>query len=572
MFEMVVNLKPEVGTSFYKLQAIAKASSVDEDFFTVDRSTSGTNPDPSGDENPAESIVSTININVPNVILVTGEIAIVDPITSKNVNSITYCDSSPAITLRPITSNSGGLFDYTYQWEYSRDDISYSYLTGYSDSTISIKGFTDSVYIRRKVISGDQWAYSKPVLLFVNKAKKPVITASATNLEPGGTVTLTSTDAKSYVWSTAQTTKSVSVTTAGKYALSIIDNNGCKSVSDTMVIAPPAPATNKTTYILGAIDNPSTVVNAVKLTASNSSLKFYNKLTGGSLMATPTMPNTAGKFQYFVVQDVNGIESSILPVEITILDPVKVVTIEKVVSRKAELQADASFLIGFDFNLANLRGETITNIDLRDDLSKTFPSKMKVEVVSLKSTGKLNPNTLYDGYAQTGILLSTSEIAANGKDTIRLLLKVYPNGYLGDLTNIAEQTATSPFGTFKMSSYDAKVTGSTPVISGSPTKFNVPEISIIIPTGFSPNRDGQNDKYVIVRPYNITIGLEMFDRTGGVVYKSADYKNDWDGRANQRMAFFGKDLPDGTYFYIVTATDKLTNKVTKFNGYITLRR
>jgi gliding motility-associated-like protein len=123
-----------------------------------------------------------------------------------------------------------------------------------------------------------------------------------------------------------------------------------------------------------------------------------------------------------------------------------------------------------------------------------------------------------------------------------------------------------------MSTYDSKVSGSSPSIAGSPTRFNVPEITILIPTGFSPNRDGQNDVFVIVRPYNITIGLEMFDRTGGIVYKSQDYKNDWDGRANQRMAFFGRDLPDGTYFYIVTATDKSTGKVTKFNGYITLRR
>jgi gliding motility-associated-like protein len=290
------------------------------------------------------------------------------------------------------------------------------------------------------------------------------------------------------------------------------------------------------------------------------------------VVSTPSLPNAIGKYQYFVVQDVDGIESAVLPLEVTMLDPVSVVTIEKVISKLPELQADASFLIGFDFNLANLRGETITNIDLKDDLSKVFPSRAKVEIVSVKTTGKLNPNTFFNGYANTGLLATGSEMAGNKKDTVRLMLRVYPNGFVGELTNIAEQTMTSPFGTFKMSSYDSKVSGSTPVVAGSPTKFNVPEISIIIPTGFSPNRDGQNDVFVIVRPYNMTIGLEMFDRTGGVVYKSQDYKNDWDGRANQRMAFFGRDLPDGTYFYIVTATDKSTGKVTKFNGYITLRR
>ncbi|MFN5813811.1 MAG: gliding motility-associated C-terminal domain-containing protein, partial [Bacteroidota bacterium] len=571
-FEMVINLKPAEGESLFRLQALARAASIDDDLFTLDLSTSGDNPDPSADGIPVESVISKININVPQKLLITGEISIVDPVGSKDVNEVVYCDVSEEIAVRPISITTGGLEAYKYEWETSFDGLAYTRLDNAVDSAVSVKGFSQNTYLRRKVISGDQSAYSQPVFIKINKATKPVITASAKALEVNGTVRLTASDAASYKWSTNQTEKSITVSSAGRYALSIVDANGCKTSSDTMIIAPPAPASDKTTYILGAIDNPTTVANSVKATASKSSFKFYSKVSGGSLLSTPALPKAIGKFQYFVVQDVDGIESAVLPLEVTMLDPVSVVTVEKVISKLPELQADASFLIGFDFNLANLRGETITSIDLKDDLSKVFPSSAKVEIVSVKTTGKLNPNTFFNGYAQTGLLATGSEMAGNRKDTVRLMLRVYPNGFVGELTNIAEQTMTSPFGTFKMSSYDARVAGSVPVLAGSPTKFNVPEISIIIPTGFSPNRDGQNDVFVIVRPYNMTIGLEMFDRTGGVVYKSQDYKNDWDGRANQRMAFFGRDLPDGTYFYIVTATDKSTGKVTKFNGYITLRR
>jgi gliding motility-associated-like protein len=571
-FEMVINMKLAEGESLFRLQAIARAKSVDEDLFTLDLSTNGENPDPSADENPAEAVTSRISINVPIKLLTTGEIAIIDPVTSKDVTELVYCDASEKITVHPISNNNGGLEAYTYQWEFSTDSIAYSKLDIEDDSAVTVNGFTQTTYLRRKLISGDQWAYSKPVLIKINKATKPIITASANILEANGTVVLTSTAAKSYKWSTDQTEKSITISISGRYSLSIIDSNGCRAISDTMIIAPPVPASNKTTFIVGAIDNPTTLAPVVRTTASNASIKFYSKLNGGSKLALPNLPTTIGKYQYFVAQDVDGIESSIVPIEVTMLDPLSVVTIEKVISRQPELQADASFLIGFDFNLSNFRAETLSDINVIDDLSKVFPSNAKVEIVSLKTTGKLNPNTFFNGYAQTNLLAANSQMTGNSKDTIRLMLRVYPNGFIGDLYNSAAQTSTSPFGTFKVGSYDAKQSGSQPVIAGSPTKFNIPEITIIIPTGFSPNRDGQNDLFVIVRPYNVSIGMEMYDRTGGMVYRAQDYKNDWDGRSNQRAAFFGRDLPDGTYFYIITATDKNTGKVTKFNGYITLKR
>jgi gliding motility-associated-like protein len=571
-FEMVINLKLTEGESLFRLQAIARAASIDGDLFTLDLTTNGNDPDPSADQIPGESVISKININVPQKILITGEIAIVDPLTSKEVNEVVYCDLSEEINVRPISITTGGLEAYKYEWETSFDGLAYSHLDIADDSAVSVKGFSQNTYLRRKVISGDQWAYSKPVFIKINKATKPVITASAKALEANGTVSLTSTDAASYKWSTNQTEKSITVSTAGRYALSIVDANGCKAVSDTMIIAPPAPAADKTTYILGAIDNPATVANSVKATASKSSFKFYSKETGGSLLSTPALPTAIGKFQYFVVQDVDGIESAVLPLEVTMLDPVSVVTVEKVISKLPELQADASFLIGFDFNLANLRGETITNIDLKDDLSKVFPSRAKVEIVSVKTTGKLNPNTFYNGYVQTGLLATGSEMAGNAKDTVRLMLRVYPNGFVGELTNIAEQTMKSPIGTFSMKSYDAKSSGSKPSVAGTATKFKMPLVIIIIPNGFTPNGDGINDKFVVVRPYNTQIELRVFDRNGVVVYQNLNYSNDWNGVSNQKGAYFGKDLPNGTYFYSINANDKTSSINQVFRGSITIRK
>ena len=127
-----------------------------------------------------------------------------------------------------------------------------------------------------------------------------------------------------------------------------------------------------------------------------------------------------------------------------------------------------------------------------------------------------------------------------------------------------------PLGTFTVNSNDPlEGDGLTVRI---PTKFTIPSIDIFIPSGFSPNRDGVNDYFVITRPFNTSINLEIFNRWGNLVYKSADYKNDWDGRRNQPNNILSEPLPDGTYYYIVTATDKTTGNTRKFASFITLKR
>jgi gliding motility-associated-like protein len=148
-----------------------------------------------------------------------------------------------------------------------------------------------------------------------------------------------------------------------------------------------------------------------------------------------------------------------------------------------------------------------------------------------------------------------------------LLLKVHPNGNAGTWANTAIQTAVSPYGKFSMGSINAGSGGRISVA----TSFTIPVIEIIIPEGFSPNRDGINDKYVIIRPYSTRISLEVYNRWGSVVYRSEDYNNEWDGRGNQ-STLMGNELADGTYYYIITSLDKQTGKLSKFKGFIVLKR
>ena len=72
---------------------------------------------------------------------------------------------------------------------------------------------------------------------------------------------------------------------------------------------------------------------------------------------------------------------------------------------------------------------------------------------------------------------------------------------------------------------------------------------LVIPNAISPNQDGKNEAFAIEGLEMLgTVSLEIFNRWGGIVYKTSDYKNDWSGTNTN-----GNLLPDDTYYYALKA-------------------
>ncbi|MCB0663532.1 MAG: gliding motility-associated C-terminal domain-containing protein, partial [Saprospiraceae bacterium] len=90
-------------------------------------------------------------------------------------------------------------------------------------------------------------------------------------------------------------------------------------------------------------------------------------------------------------------------------------------------------------------------------------------------------------------------------------------------------------------------------------------LDIMIFTAVSPNRDGINDVFYIGgledKPDNHLI---IFNRWGNKVFEMENYDNSWDG------SFDGKDLPDGTYYYLFEVDDR--GVMRKFNGFLEIFR
>jgi gliding motility-associated-like protein len=92
---------------------------------------------------------------------------------------------------------------------------------------------------------------------------------------------------------------------------------------------------------------------------------------------------------------------------------------------------------------------------------------------------------------------------------------------------------------------------------------------IMVYDGFSPNKDGINETFIIE-------GLErypkhkvmIFNRWGNKVYEASPYLNDWDGTNIFGITVGGKELPVGTYFYIIDPG----NGEQVIKGYLYLNR
>jgi len=83
-----------------------------------------------------------------------------------------------------------------------------------------------------------------------------------------------------------------------------------------------------------------------------------------------------------------------------------------------------------------------------------------------------------------------------------------------------------------------------------------------IPSGISPNGDGENDFFALRSIDDVNCSLEIFNRWGQKIYNNKNYENDWNG-TNMK----GQELENDTYFYVITINDELN-----YNGYIVVKR
>jgi len=106
--------------------------------------------------------------------------------------------------------------------------------------------------------------------------------------------------------------------------------------------------------------------------------------------------------------------------------------------------------------------------------------------------------------------------------------------------------------------YTVSLTDSKGCINSATTQVDIIEDFFIEPViVMTPNGDGMNDLFVINNldqyPNN---RLQVFDRTGKLLYESLNYNNKWDGSVN------GKLLTKDTYLYVLSIQGQVIKKGT----------
>jgi len=92
------------------------------------------------------------------------------------------------------------------------------------------------------------------------------------------------------------------------------------------------------------------------------------------------------------------------------------------------------------------------------------------------------------------------------------------------------------------------------------------QVDCFAPTIITPNNDGFNDTFTIPCLANYEgSNMCIFNRWGDEVFRSENYRNEWDGTYREE----GATLPAGTYYYILQVND---GNDTVLTGYVFVQR
>jgi hypothetical protein len=148
----------------------------------------------------------------------------------------------------------------------------------------------------------------------------PTISPAGTvNLCPGKSVTLTSSAAVSYSWSTRETTQSISVTSADSYTVTTTESHGCRATSaPTNVVMYPTPTTPTITA-----GGPTRFCQGGLLTLTANSAASYLWNTGATTQSIQV--NASGNYTV-TTTDANGCGATSAPVAVEVVVPASIDT------------------------------------------------------------------------------------------------------------------------------------------------------------------------------------------------------------------------------------------------------
>jgi gliding motility-associated-like protein len=355
----------------------------------------------------------------------------------------------------------------------------------------------------------------------------------------------------------------------GDYTLSVLDSNGC-AYNTTVLIATPEELNVTLAQVTDALCNTDNSGSISTEVIGGTEPYTFSWSGPNNYLSDEQNPDSLfpGTYNLFLA-DTNGCVDSL----------------EVVIEFTFEISADA----GVDFGLCNedqpimLNGtsENATDVQWLNSQGFVISDQPSIETLSVPGTFTyyfVASNGLCSAidsitvtvYPQPNVSAGVDETIFEGDEAI---IGGFPTSSSGTIYvwtpggSLSDSTVANPIATPVITTqYTVMVTDTNGCVGIDSLLITViPEIRF--PSGITPNGDGINDSWIIdyidLYPNNV---VEVYSRWGDLLYRAEGYDNNdpWDGFYN------GKELPVGTYYYIVELRDERYPE--PFTGPITIFR
>jgi gliding motility-associated-like protein len=418
------------------------------------------------------------------------------------------------------------------------------------------------------------------ITINVNPLPTVVANPTSTSICTGDSVTLTGSGASSYTWDNS-VVDGVAFIPAGTntYTVTGTDGNGCSNTDQTTVTVsvcgvPPIAdfgATDSTICLGDCIDfnDLSTAV------PTGWTWYFFGSATANSAVQNPTTIcyNTAGTFDVaLVATNATGQDSLFMPNFITVNALPTVIAnatntsvcsgnpVTLTGSGANSYTWDNSVVDGVAFNPTTTQTYTVTGTDINGCID----TNQIIVAIDPCTTPVASFNNVSSACINDCIDFTDNSANTPTNWTWYFFGGSPSSSSLQNPTAICYDTV----GTFAVALVTSNAFGQDSIYIGNAVTVDsctITTTTILIPNVLTPNGDGQNDIFVTDGNGISSLHTQIYNRWGMLLYESNLVREGWDGRTRA-----GKEAPEGTYFYIITAN--LGGKVETFKGSLTLIR
>lgn len=464
-----------------------------------------------------------------------------------------------------ITSN-GGTPAYVYTWSNNPSNTSNSandLAAGVTNVTIAdANGCTDNITIT------------------INSINAPIAYLSADSvLCFGGLTGITMVDSVSgnggyaYNWTDAQGNpigqvgSTATGLAAGTYFVEVTDQNGCVSVESIAVDEPASPVVILVDAITSPLCNASSE-GSIAVTVNGGTGTIDYQWNTSPVQTTSTASNLSEGSYTITVQDQNGCSAD-STIELSAPSPLALSTVVTDVSCFEGNDGEIAVVVqggtptytygwmgtsSATATAGNLASGSYTAVvvDANGCSDSIVATVAQPELLEVTFVSSVDPDCgANNGSIEIDVVGGTPTYLYSWNNGVTAQTNTEATSGLNSVTVIDQNGCTQ--------SLD---------IDMSCLLFEIPEL-------LTPNSDGLNDTWSITGLESFpNTTVQIFNRWGTEVYASNDYQNDWDGTSQSSLNVGGNQLPESSYFYILTlggdSSNDLFGKV--FKGYIYIKQ